>query len=239
MVAVPGRIDDDEPALRLHRVSRHFGHGDATVEAVRGVDLDVWAGDHWSFRVREVDAAQYHRSLGLAIERFVPDRRSINRDLSDRQLTRLRARTIGFVFQSFHLVPFRSALENVGIGLLYADVPRRRRRIIAREALDRVGLSHRENADPATLSGGERQRVGIARALASAPTLLLCDEPTGNLDSTNADQIVSLLIDLNHQGVTLLVVTHDEGVAATARRRGTMRDGRLTEERLSSQVAFR
>lgn len=224
-----------EPALGLRGVSRRFGSGDAAVHAVRDVDLDVLPGDHVTISGASGSGKSTLLNLiGLLDQPTSGSYRIAGQPtdhLSDRELTRLRARTIGFVFQSFHLVPFRSALENVGIGLLYADVPRRRRRTVAREALARVGLAHREHADPATLSGGERQRVGIARALASAPTLLLCDEPTGNLDSATAGQVISLLIELNQQGVTLLVVTHDPGIAATAGRQLTMQDGRLSEER--------
>ncbi|MFJ4779859.1 ABC transporter ATP-binding protein [Streptomyces sp. NPDC088762] len=150
--------------------------------------------------------------------------------LPDRDRTALRGRRIGFVFQSFHLLPHRSALENVALALLYTSVPRAERLARARAALEQVGLGHRETAVPGRLSGGERQRVAIARALVGRPSLLLCDEPTGNLDSANAASVLALLDELHAAGMTVMVITHDPGVAARGRRTLTVHDGRLREE---------
>lgn len=150
--------------------------------------------------------------------------------LSDVDRAAVRARRIGFVFQAFHLLPHRTAAENVMLGLLYSGVHRKQRSAIARDALERVGLSHRINALPTTLSGGERQRVAIARALAGQPSLLLCDEPTGNLDSTTADTVLALITELNVEGVTVLMITHNGEVAARAQRVVRMKDGVLTEQ---------
>lgn len=147
--------------------------------------------------------------------------------LPDRERTALRGRRIGFVFQSFHLLPHRSALENVTLAMLYTEVPRAQRLVRAREALAQVGLGHREGALPGRLSGGERQRVAIARALVGRPSLLLCDEPTGNLDSANADSVLALLDELHRAGMTVLVITHDPQVARRGSRTLTIRDGRL------------
>ncbi|MEV8587646.1 ABC transporter ATP-binding protein [Streptomyces sp. NPDC051180] len=149
--------------------------------------------------------------------------------LRDGERTALRGRRIGFVFQAFHLLPHRSATENVMLSTVYAGVPRAAREGRAREALDRVGLGHRADSLPARLSGGERQRVAIARALAAGPSLLLCDEPTGNLDSGNAETVLALLGALHAAGLTVLVITHDREVAARAERTVTIRDGVLTE----------
>ena len=143
--------------------------------------------------------------------------------------TALRGRRIGFVFQSFHLLPYRTATENVALAQLYAAVPRRRRIQAARDALGRVGLAHRQDALPLTLSGGERQRVAIARALVHEPSLLLCDEPTGNLDSSTAGAVLDLLDALHTGGLTLVVITHDPVVAARGARTVTIRDGVLDE----------
>ncbi|MEU6866109.1 ABC transporter ATP-binding protein [Streptomyces sp. NPDC046876] len=148
--------------------------------------------------------------------------------LPDRERTALRGRRIGFVFQSFHLLPHRSALENVTLAMLYTEVPRAERLVRARDALDRVGLGHRADAVPGRLSGGERQRVAIARALVSEPSLLLCDEPTGNLDSANAGSVLALLDELHAAGMTVLVITHDPAVAARGRRTLAIRDGRVS-----------
>ncbi|MFE5910403.1 ABC transporter ATP-binding protein [Streptomyces wedmorensis] len=149
--------------------------------------------------------------------------------LRDGDRTALRGRRIGFVFQAFHLIPHRSAAENVMLSAVYTAVPRAERRARAMDALDRVGLAHRADALPARLSGGERQRVAVARALAGHPSLLLCDEPTGNLDSDNADAVLTLLDGLHTSGMTVVVITHDRDVAARADRTVTIRDGVLHE----------
>ncbi|WP_374687097.1 ATP-binding cassette domain-containing protein [Promineifilum sp.] len=149
--------------------------------------------------------------------------------LNDRQRAGLRSRRIGFVFQSFHLLPHRSVLENVMLAEVYRRQSHRGRRERALAALERVGLSHRVDYLPTKLSGGERQRVAVARALVGSPSLLLCDEPTGNLDSKTAASLLDLFEELNRQGLTLVVVTHDENVANRAGRRVHIIDGQLTD----------
>ena len=161
--------------------------------------------------------------------------------LGEADRTALRARAIGFVFQAFHLLPFRTAVENVEIGLLYGGVPRARRHGIAAEALDRVGLARRRDALPSQLSGGERQRVAVARALATGPGLLLCDEPTGNLDSGTARGVLDLMARLHSEGMTIVMITHDRAVAARTQRTVEIRDGVLhtTAQRRSAAPAMR
>ncbi|MDJ0341982.1 ABC transporter ATP-binding protein [Streptomyces sp. H10-C2] len=149
--------------------------------------------------------------------------------LKDADRTALRGRRIGFVFQSFHLLPYRSAEDNVRVALLYGRVPRAERRERAREALVRVGLGHRMDSVPTRLSGGERQRVAIPRALVAGPSLLLCDEPTGNLDTATAGPILGLLDELHADGMTVVVITHDPLVAERGARTVSIRDGVLTE----------
>ncbi|WP_155374423.1 ABC transporter ATP-binding protein [Catellatospora vulcania] len=147
--------------------------------------------------------------------------------LKEADRTALRGRRIGFVFQSFHLLPYRSALENVALAQLYTGPPAREREARAAEALAKVGLSHRAHARPTTLSGGERQRVAIARALVNNPSLLLCDEPTGNLDSATAAAVLELLDQVHASGYTVIIITHDPNVAARGQRIITIRDGVL------------
>ncbi|MFJ1550776.1 ABC transporter ATP-binding protein [Streptomyces sp. NPDC088246] len=156
--------------------------------------------------------------------------------LRDSDRTALRGRRIGFVFQAFHLLPHRSALENVLLAMVYNNVPSAEHRPRATQALERVGLGHRMHALPTRLSGGERQRVAIARALVADPSLLLCDEPTGNLDSATADSVLALIDELHLDGMTIVVITHDPQVAARGRRTVRIKDGRLTEPVLRPPV---
>ena len=151
-------------------------------------------------------------------------------DLDDDALADLRNRSLGFVFQQFHLLAHASAMENVMLPMIYAGVPLHERRMRARDALERVGLGQRLDNRPNQLSGGQQQRVAIARAIINRPSLLLADEPTGALDSQTTSEVLELFDDLHHQGITLVMVTHEDDVAARAHRLARFQDGRVLTE---------
>ncbi len=218
--------------VELEDVSRSFP-GSPPVEAVRNANLSVAEGDY----VAIVGPSGSGKStllniLGCLDTPTGGNYRLLGLDtgsLGDGLRTSLRGSEIGFVFQAFHLLPYRSVLENVMTGLVYNRTPRRERKRLAREALERVGLAHRIDFTPQKLSGGERQRVAIARAIAGRPSLLLCDEPTGNLDTRTTVTILDLFDELRTDGLTLVVITHEERVSQRAERRIEMVDGLLTE----------
>jgi putative ABC transport system ATP-binding protein len=149
--------------------------------------------------------------------------------LSDKQRAGIRARRIGFVFQAFHLVGYRSVIDNVELGLLYHGLTRRDRRTRALKVIEHVGLTSRQHGLCSELSGGEKQRVAIARTLIREPSLVLCDEPTGNLDTATSEQVLELIELLHDDGLTVVIITHDPTIAARAQRNLTIRDGHVTE----------
>ena len=149
--------------------------------------------------------------------------------LSDTQRVGVRAYRIGFMFQAFHLVGYRSVIDNVELGLLYHGLTRKQRRCRALEVIDHVGLGSRRDGLCSQLSGGEKQRVAIARTLIREPSLVLCDEPTGNLDTATSDQVLELIEQLHHDGLTVVIITHDHAIAGRASRNLTIRDGQVTE----------
>jgi putative ABC transport system ATP-binding protein len=218
--------------VEMTGVSRTFP-GPPEVPAVRDVNLTVLPGEYVSI----IGPSGSGKStllhlLGLLDRPSGGTYRLDGEDvsgLSERRRAVLRAERIGFVFQAFHLLAHRSVLENVAMAMLYSRVRRRDRLARARAALERVGLSHRIDFAPTTLSGGERQRVAIARALVAEPSLLLADEPTGNLDTASSDGVLAVFDELHAQGITLGVITHNDEVSRRAQRQVRIVDGRLTE----------
>ncbi len=228
----PAPASEVPPVIALRNVSRVF---DSTppVHALRSINLTVERGEH----VAIVGPSGSGKStllhvLGLLDRPTSGEYRLdgvLAENLSDGRRAGLRSTQIGFVFQAFHLLAHRSALENVMMTGLYRRVPRADRRDHALDALARVGLAHRAGFPPNRLSGGERQRVALARALAGHPSLLLCDEPTGNLDSKSTASMLELFDSLVDSGLTVVLITHDHGVADRAGRLVEIIDGRLVE----------
>ncbi|SCE87215.1 ABC transporter ATP-binding protein [Micromonospora chokoriensis] len=218
------------PAIEALDVSRTYHLDGVSVEALRGVSLVVRPGDYVALVGPSGSGKSTLMHLLGGLDRPTGGRlviggRDVN-TLAPPEMATLRNETIGFVFQAFHLLPRTSAVENVALPLVYRGVSARRRRERAAAVLGRVGLGHRLDHRPNQMSGGEQQRVAIARALVTEPTVLLADEPTGNLDSVTGAAVLELLERLNAEsGVALVMVTHDQEVAARARRRITMRDG--------------
>jgi putative ABC transport system ATP-binding protein len=223
-------------ALAAYDVVRTYELDGVSVPALRGVTLEIAHGDYVSIVGRSGSGKSTLMHLLGGLDRPTSGRLLIDgRDvagLSPPEMAELRNRAIGFVFQSFHLLTRTSAVENVALPLIYAGVRAGERRRRAAEVLERVGLGHRLHHRPNQLSGGEQQRVAIARALVTEPAVLLADEPTGNLDTSNGQAVLALLEELNaERGVALVIVTHDGEVAARATREVTMRDGAIVAQR--------
>ncbi|MBP2472630.1 putative ABC transport system ATP-binding protein [Crossiella equi] len=223
------------PVIEITDLTKTYGTGDTAVQALRGVDLTVHRGDYLA--IMGASGSGKSTMLNILGCLDIPSEGSYRLDgidvgaFTEEQLALLRNRRIGFVFQSFHLVPRVSALSNVELPMVYAGVKPKQRRERALAALDLVGLADRAQHLPTQLSGGQQQRVAVARALVNAPALLLADEPTGNLDSQSSDELLGVLDRLNARGRTIVMITHEDEVAAHANRVIRLVDGRIVAER--------
>ena len=229
----------DPELIRTENLARRYRMGGETIEALRGVDLVVRRGEYAAIMGPSGCGKSTLMNIVGCLDtpddgRYWLDGEPVW-DLGDRELAKVRNRAIGFVFQSFALLPRATALQNVELPLVYAHVPRRERLRRAAEVLERVGLSGRAKHRPAELSGGQRQRVAIARALVTNPSLLLADEPTGNLDTATGEEILALFDDIHCAGNSVIIVTHDAGVAARADRVLRMLDGRIEGDTQASR----
>jgi putative ABC transport system ATP-binding protein len=222
------------PVIELRGVAKIYGSGDTVVRAVDGVDLVVVRGDYVAVMGASGSGKSTLMNILGCLDLPTRGRYALDgvdtRRLDERQQSLIRIRKIGFVFQSFNLIPRTTALRNVELPMAYARVRTAERRSRAMRALEQVGLADRVHHRPAELSGGQQPRVAIARAIATDPVLLLADEPTGALDSHSTDEVLALFDDLNADGRTLVVITHEEQVARHAKRVLHMRDGRVVSD---------
>ncbi|MDA8399647.1 MAG: ABC transporter ATP-binding protein [Actinomycetota bacterium] len=220
-------------SLELIEVSKTYP-GAVPIRAVSEVDLRIEPGSFTAITGASGSGKSTLLNILGLLDRPTEGRYFVRgrdtTEMSEREVTGLRAHGFGFVFQAFHLLSTRTAMENVELGSMYGGLSRRDRRERARSVLERCGLQDRLDAFPPTLSGGEKQRVAIARGICGNPDVLLCDEPTGNLDSRIAGEIMGLLGELNGDGQTLVIVTHDAAVAARANRRVEIADGRISRD---------
>jgi len=220
--------------IRLQNISRHYQMGAETVHALREVSLEIQRGEYVAIMGPSGSGKSTLMNLIGCLDTPTAGHYVLNganvSDMDDNELAEIRNREIGFVFQTFNLLSRSNALHNVELPLIYSGMPLEQRRQIAHDALAQVGLADRVHHKPNELSGGQRQRVAVARALVNKPSILLADEPTGNLDSKTGAEIMALFDELSRKGNTLVVVTHEEDIAKHARRIIRLRDGLIASD---------
>ncbi len=217
--------------IRLSKINKIYSSKNNTVHALHDIDLTINRGDFVSVIGKSGSGKSTLMNILGCLDsptdgEYLLDGKNVER-LSNRQLTRLRNTTIGFIFQGFNLIPTMTALENVELPLIYRGIKKSERKLLSAKALDSVGLGHRISHTPGELSGGQQQRVAIARALAGEPKLILADEPTGNLDSKSGNEIMSILKALNKNGSTIVLITHDTIIANMAEYCIKISDGKI------------
>lgn len=221
----------EKPMISVKSLTKSYHLGSMAVPVLKGIDLSVEAGEFVSIMGPSGSGKSTLLNVLGILDRYDDGEYILNetliKPLSETEAARHRNQLIGFVFQSFNLLPFKSALDNVAMPLYYRKVPRKQREERAKKLLERMGMAHRMDHVPSELSGGQRQRIAIARALVTDPPLILADEPTGNLDSKTSEEVMELFTEINREGKTLVVITHDEEIAARTRRVIHLQDGRI------------
>ena len=221
--------------IQLQNVYKIYGEGlESEVRALDGVSLEIEAGEFVAVVGQSGSGKSTMMNVLGCLD--IPTRGDYYldgtdvRELSDKELSRIRNKQIGFIFQQYNLIQSLTVLENVELPLIYQGIPADRRREMALEALDRVGLAERTKHKPAEMSGGQQQRTALARAIATKPPIIMADEPTGALDSKTGQHVLGILRDLYREGTTVLLITHDNGIAATAKRVIRLSDGKVVED---------
>jgi putative ABC transport system ATP-binding protein len=227
--------------IRIEGLNKHYRIGDEVIKALNGVDLSIRKNEYVALMGPSGSGKSTIMNIIGCLDTPTSGSYFLNgpdvAQLSDNELAEIRNKEIGFVFQTFNLLPRYSALDNVALPLVYAGVPKEERQERAKQALISVGLGDRLHHKPNELSGGQRQRVAVARALVNRPSIILADEPTGNLDTKTSHEIMGLFDDIHAAGNTIVIVTHEEDIARMARRIVRMRDGKVESDLINAPVA--
>lgn len=229
-----------ETVIELHKIVRNFKLGTEIIKVLKGIDLTISRGEYVALMGPSGSGKSTLMNILGCLDTPTGGEYFLNKQLvsklDDNELADIRNKEIGFIFQTFNLLPRSTALDNVILPLIYAGKSNSEREQMARNTLDQVGLSDRITHKPNELSGGQRQRVAIARALVNNPSILLADEPTGNLDSKTSDEIMGLLHEIHQQGNTIIIVTHEEDIAQHAHRIIRLRDGEIESDKKNNEV---
>jgi len=230
--------DEKRPLIQLNNIIKSYRNGDQELNILKGIDLTVYEGEFVAIMGPSGSGKSTLMNIIGLLDRPTSGDYSLNgtqvEDLKEKELAKVRNEEIGFVFQQFFLLSKMTALQNVELPLVYAGVSSSKRRQLAKQFLEKVELSERMKHLPSELSGGQKQRVAIARALVNDPSIILADEPTGALDTKTSDQIMQLLTELNREGKTIVMVTHEPEIADFATRKIVIRDGEITRDTTAS-----